>query len=103
MQMTLFDQRAERKKRDAALDLLEEKRRVLIAMAKAAAMEIWSKHGRVTGPEVFALLVEWGNAETLAAVDPRFMGAVFRIGAGWKRAGYEPQGSHGRPVSIWTR
>jgi hypothetical protein len=96
-----FNLRAEREKRDRALDLIEENRQGLLGAARRAAEEIHREKGRVTAPEVFARLREWGMEHVLSQHDPRWAGALFRNG--WRRLGWESKGSHCRPVSIWTR
>ena len=93
----------EKKKRDEALDLLEERRAELIAVAKKTALDIALRTGTVTSTEVFERLRNEGWGAHLDAVDPRFMGAVFRKGGGWERVGYVQIGSHGRPVAQWRR
>lgn len=88
--------------RDHALDLLAAARADLIAEARVVADLIHREHGRVTAVEVLRFmgqLDETGLRTRL--IDRRFVGVVFR--KGWKRIGYEPTGSHKRPVSIWTK
>lgn len=102
-QLKLFDRKQERSKRDMALNLFETFRGDLLAAARAVADELAEKNGRVTAPDVLAVLRDRGLGDALDEVDRRFMGAVFRAGTGWKRIGWEPGGSHGRPVSIWAR
>lgn len=87
--------------RDRALDLIETHRAPLVDAARAVAIEIAETHGRVTSPEVLRELVRRGY--DTHTPDRRFMGVVFRRGAGWSRIGWEPTGSHCRPVAIWTR
>lgn len=99
----LFDPAKERAKRDTALNLLESTRGEIIEAARQAAFDLFQENGRVSAPEVFALMKERGYEDALSKVDPRFMGAVFRSGGGWRRLGYENKGSHSRPVSVWTR
>lgn len=96
-----FNFRIERAKRDSALNLFELYRGDLLDAARAVADELAHLNGRVTAPEVLSTLRERGFSEALDKVDRRFMGAVFR--QGWKRIGWEPMGSHGRPVSIWQK
>lgn len=98
-----FDPEKERVARDRALNLFERTRQELLAVARVIALEIFQVRGRVTAPEVFGLLKDRGFEEALGQVDPRFMGAVFREGSGWRRIGWENKGSHRRPVSIWVR
>jgi hypothetical protein len=98
-----FDLKAERTKRDRALNLLEATRGDILDAARQAAMDLIILNGRVTAPEVFTLMRERGFEEVLSRVDPRFMGAVFREGQGWRRVGWENKGSHRRPVSIWVK
>lgn len=98
-QQSLFDMKAERRKRDDTLDLLEERRRNLITRAQEIAIRICRAYGTVTSPEVMLHLKE-EDVPGYGEVDPRFMGAVFR--RGWKRVGYKAIGSHARPVSVWA-
>lgn len=100
-QAELFDLKVERRKRDAALDLLDKRRAELIARAHQIATYFCRENGTVTSPQVIAELKKEG-APGLDEVDPRFMGAVFRAGRGWRRIGYRAAGSHARPVSVWT-
>lgn len=93
---------SEEEKRDRILDLLEATRGNLIDAAKKVAERIHAKRGRVTSTDVLKVLrshPKW--AAVVASVDPRFMGPVFR--KGWVRIGYEPSGSHQRPVSVWRK
>lgn len=88
--------------RDCQLDMLAEARADLIAEAREIAEIIFRMKGRVTAPQVLSAMRELDETGLrLGIVDPRFMGAVFR--RGWKRIGFEPAGSHARPVSIWTK
>lgn len=94
--------------RDAALDLLEAYRAVLIATAEEIAENIWRKHGEVSASEVWVHLRERAEtdddlADKLDSADPRWMGAVFREDRGWTRLRWENTGSHKRPVPVWTR
>jgi hypothetical protein len=98
-----FNPTAERRKRDRALDLLEGSRGAIVEAAHSVALELCETTGRVTSPDVLAELKARGFDELLEGVDPRFMGAVFRAGRGWRRLGFENKGSHARPVSVWTR
>lgn len=98
-QVNLFEQ-AHDKAKDAALNLLEEKRAELISCATQIAQEIARQQGTVTSPAVLARLQE-EFPEAVAGVDRRFMGAVFRRNRGWTRVGWAAQGSHSRPVSVW--
>lgn len=91
----------EAKKRDDALGKLEKYRGSLISVAFNVARDIALSEGRVTSTDVLHRLradPTWGPR--IANVDPRFMGPVFRRKC-WRRIGYTPNGSHGRPVSIW--
>lgn len=86
--------------RDQVLDVLEEWRKCLVLEAKSRAVRLAKRNGSVTSVEVLDQLradPEWSTA--VDAVDPRFMGAVFR--KGWRRLGWEPAGSHARPVARW--
>ena len=87
--------------RDQVLDVLEEWRKCLVLEGRSRAVAIARRKGSVTSTEVLAELradPEWADA--VDAVDPRFMGAVFR--KGWARAGWDTSGSHARPVSRWV-
>ena len=81
---------------------MERLRANAIFAAKQIAANIYDRKGRVTSVEVMR---EMGKTHPslIADIDPRFMGAVFRRGLGWKRIGWETTGSHGRPVAIWGR
>lgn len=83
--------------RDRALDLLEAHRGPLVSAARRIAIEIERTLGRVSSPEVLRELRRRGY--DIDSSDRRFMGAVFR--EGWVRIGWEPTGSHCRPVPIW--
>lgn len=89
--------------RDRVLDCLEDVRAELIDAATVAARIICERRGSVTSVQVFRYLRECGYGRRLDAVDPRWMGAVFRSGKGWKRVGWDQTGSHGRPVAVWVR
>jgi hypothetical protein len=93
-----FDFMKERAKKERALELLSAHREQRIIAARAIAKEIHDRQGAVTSPQVIAELRRRGFEPD--EEDKRFMGAVFR--AGWKRIGYEPSGSHCRPVSVWV-
>lgn len=95
--------RREHAKRDRVLDALQQTRADLIAAADTVARRLCAQNGQVTSTEVFDELRVQGHGPKLDQVDPRFMGAVFRKGNGWNRIGFEPIGSHGRPVAVWTR
>lgn len=87
--------------RDHALDLLAAARADLIAEARDIAENIFMERGRVTSVEVLTAMGMGLGSERMTLVDRRFIGTVFR--KGWKRIGYEPSGSHKRPVSIWAK
>lgn len=84
--------------RDAALDLFETFRPQLLAEARTIALQFAKEKGRVTSSEVIERMVA-KFPQAMASVDHRFMGGVFR--GGWERIGFEPSGSHCRPVSVW--
>lgn len=88
-------------KRDAALDALAQHRASAVALARGVALGLAEKHGRVTSVEVLRELRTLGHGAILDQIDARFVGVVFR--EGWERIGYEPTGSHKRPVSVWRR
>lgn len=88
--------------RDEALRLLAERRAFLIAVATEHANAIAYARGSVTITEVRAALR--GDPRVTVydrKLDPRWVGVVFR--RGWVRIGWEPTGSHGRPVPRWTK
>lgn len=93
------DMNAEKRGRDAALDALEDRRADLITTATDIAMAHAIKHGNVTSVDVFDELRKRNT--DLGGVDPRWMGAVFREGKGWRRVGWAQLGSHGRAVAVW--
>lgn len=99
-QASFFDKKKQTKLRDEALDNLEEHRTELIAIGRKIAIQMATLHGRTCGPQVMNEMRK-RNVPGIDQVDPRFMGAIFRGGVGWKRVGYEPIGSHGGTVSIW--
>jgi hypothetical protein len=88
--------------RDEALDALEAVRAALVAEAHKIAVQLARQRGRVTSVEVWHAMIAYGYEEQLKGYDPRWLGCVFRAGKGWQRAGWEPTGSHKRPVAIWT-
>jgi hypothetical protein len=90
----------ETKGRDAALDVLADKRADLIEIARDVAIRLARRRHRVTSVEVFAALRAQGYDKSLDAADPRWMGVVFREPI-WERQGFETTGSHRRPVAIW--
>jgi hypothetical protein len=102
-QTNLFSPPTEEEKRDAALDALEKARANLISVADGIARGLTATHGEVTSVEVFAEMARQGYGPAMKAVDPRWMGAVFRAEKGWTRKGWRQDGSHGRPVAVWTR
>lgn len=91
----------EEAKRDDILDAMEQRRRVLLAVAKGVAGRIERTRGRVTAVEVLADMRDCGFGPQMAMVDSRWAGAIFR--RGWTRIGYESKGSHARPVSVWRK
>lgn len=91
--------------RDAALDLLQRHRSELIRHARAVAINIAWARGEVSSTEVWEELRRRGEVDlwlkyAMAAVDPRWMGVVFRHG--WKRLRWTSTGSHKRPVAVWV-
>ncbi len=106
-QLGIFDQavRFEQHARDMALDALANTRARLVAAARRVAVEMARDLGRVSSPEVLAELRDRGYGPELDRVDARFMGVVFRPAKGWpvrwRRMGWEPGGSHCRPVAVW--
>ena len=91
----------EAEKRDTALERLEKTRAELIAEGRRVADELAYANGSVTSVEVFAKMRDNGWGPDLDDVDPRWAGCLFR--KGWRRVGYEPAGSHGRPVARWEK
>lgn len=91
---------AEEAARDAALDNLEAYRGALCEVGRETAVELAQQRGRVTSVEVFSEMRARGYDEAMDAVDPRWMGVVFREKI-WRRHGWEQTGSHRRPVAIW--
>lgn len=89
-------------KRDDALDMLAAHRARLVAIAKATALWLAERDGQITAPEALQQMRAQG-VPGVDAVDPRFIGCIFRKGTGWQRMGWSPTGSHGRPVAIWGR
>ena len=95
--------KTEAEQRDVALALLEQHRATAIRLGRRAAEFIYAERGRVTSVEVLAHLRAQGHGPMIDGLDARWMGAVFRSGSGWRRVGWEPTGSHCRPVAIWSR
>ncbi len=91
---------SEAQKRDAALDLLDEHRAKLVALAKGIALELSRRNGTVTSAEVLQELRTRGHGAMLDGVDGRFMGAVFR--RGFKQVGWCRSGSHKRNQPVWA-
>ncbi len=79
------DMEAEARARDAALDLLEYRRANLITAGRFWAMELAKTRIYVTAPMVREAMERAGY--DLSGIDPRWMGAVFRAGSGWRRVG----------------
>lgn len=94
-------ERNETAARDHALDQLEKWRSGLVEIGREIAIQLARRRNRVTSVEVFAEMRAQGYDEALDAVDPRWMGAVFREEI-WQREGWETTGSHRRPVAIWS-
>lgn len=88
--------------RDARAALRAEARALLVRDGVEVAREILAERGRVTSVEVRARMIARGliHREAPYGLDPRWIGAVFS-GLGLVRIGWEPTGSHGRPVAIW--
>jgi hypothetical protein len=86
--------------RDEALDALEAARDALIIEARKVAHQLVRQRGRITSIEVFQALRAYGYDTQIDKYDPRWMGCVFRTDE-WERIGFEPTGSHKRPVAIW--
>lgn len=88
--------------RDRQLDLLEEHRGDLVEEAREIAQRIASGRGTVTSAQVLSVMRSTPRlARMMDGKDPRFMGAVFRAGKGWRRVGWSPVGSHKRPCAVW--
>lgn len=92
----------QRRARDAALDTLEQTRQSLISIASGVARDICREHGQVTSSDVFRRMKTLGYEPQLRAYDKRWMGAVFRANQGWRKVGQRNDGSHSRPISVWT-
>lgn len=90
----------EKEKLQAVMVTMEATRGFLIDTARDIAHELVKLNGQVTSVEVFRELRDRGYGAHLDAVDPRWMGAVFRT-RGWLRVGWREVGSHCRPVSVW--
>jgi hypothetical protein len=106
-QTTLFDD-PEGAARDLALDRIEWTRPRLVHRGRALALELCERYGRVTSVMVMEALKNQaahdpGLAAEIDGADPRWLGAVFRVGYGWVRVGWSRTGSHKRPVPIWGR
>jgi hypothetical protein len=95
MTMDLFEAR---KRRDAALSLLETKRAEWLMIARAAAVTHAEIHGTVSSDDI------WILKPPPVYIDPRAMGAVFSKRRGWVKVGYQqsarPQ-CHARPIAVW--
>lgn len=91
----------EASERDIALRRLADSRGDLIEAAFLVALSIAQAKGSVTSPEVLDVMKKSKHGTTVQNVDRRFMGPVFRR-KGWRRTGWSPEGSHCRPVSVWT-
>jgi hypothetical protein len=93
----------EKAKRDGVLDVFAATRAALIRRATEIALKLATDTGTVTSVQVFDVMRSEGLGPMLDEVDPRWIGAVFREGNGWRRKTYISDGSHGRPVSVWER
>lgn len=89
----------EAEKRNGILDTLASTRANLVKLATEVAKKLACANGTVTSVQVFAKLEEM-NVD-IRSMDKRWMGAVFRADRGWKRVGWDPSGSHSRPVAVW--
>lgn len=89
--------------RDEALDMLEEKRALLVAEARRVRDEILDSHGTANSVAVFARMRRNGWGDAIDAFDKRWMGAVFRASEGLRRVRWVAIGSHRRPVAVWER
>jgi hypothetical protein len=87
---------------DRILEAFGTSKPELIAEGRRVALEIWSRQGHVTSVEVVKHMREHGWADAIGAVDPRWVGAVFRL-QGWEPIATSPTGSHRRPVTVWGR
>jgi len=69
----------QRKLRDNALDLLEDKRAWLISVATEVAVRLARERGTVASPQVIEeMLKDQETAKRMKGIDRRFMGSVFR-------------------------
>jgi hypothetical protein len=97
-QRSLFD---ESRARLAALALFDQYRSTLVDAAHDIAIDLAKQQGKVTSPQVLAVLREHPKlGDVTKSVDRRFMGAVFNRKC-WERIGWTSTGSHRRPVSVW--
>jgi hypothetical protein len=92
-----MSQQLEMLEREKVLDKLDRSYERVVRDAKIVAREIAKAKGRVTSVEVLAELRQRGYSDLR---DTRWLGCIFR--RGWRRIGWEPTGSHCRPVAIWT-
>jgi len=90
----------ERDERERILGALEGVRAELVEVGKRTAQQL-SVWGPVTSVAVFAAMRAAGYGHMMDQVDSRWAGCLFR--RGWRRVGYEPIGSHCRPVAMWER
>jgi hypothetical protein len=105
-----FTPSVEEAKKNSGIEQVSKGYADLIAAGIPIAMRICEERGRVTSVEVEAeMLSDSRYASRMAEIpvgettpERRWLGHIFQRG-GWKRFGYEPTGSHGRPVSIWKR
>jgi len=95
-----MDMTAEAAERDRIIGELTQKRSHLVTVAKQVADQL-AAVGTVTSIQVRDRMREMGYGPAMDAVDPRWIGALFRVG--WYRVGYVPEGSHCRPVAVWSR
>lgn len=84
--------------RDAALDLLEERRAELVAAGRLIAADLARRDGSTCAPRVLKEMRAQGYE---IEKRPMWSGCLFR-GAGWRKTGrFVHEGSHRRPAPLW--
>jgi len=98
MKQLEFSGMLEEKARDAALDLLEERRAELIAVGRNIALELAQRDGSTCSPRVLREMRARGYE---VEKRPMWAGCFFR-GKNWRKTGtVVHEGSHKRPASMW--
>lgn len=89
-------------RRDDVLEVLAERRAVLVEQATAIALELAHRDGSTCAPRVLSEMRRRGI--DLETCDRRWMGAVLLPSRGWERTGeHVNEGSKARPVPLWKR